>query len=186
MGIMNHILWIDLEMTGLDPETEVIIEVGAIITDGLKLEEKDRYHCVVRQHKEYLDKMDKWNTKVHQASGLYDLISSGKTEEEAEKGLLEFMEKYFKDQPAVIAGNSISQDRAFIKKYFKVLESKLHYRMLDVTSWKLIMEKEGLVFDKKNIHRALSDIEESVEEMRFYLRFMDRNKILSYKQDQGS
>lgn len=183
---MDHILWIDLEMTGLDPETEVIIEVGAIITDAVKLEELDRYHCVVRQHKEYLDKMDKWNTKVHRASGLYDLIPSGKTVAEAEKGLIEFMEKYFKDQPAVIAGNSISQDRAFIRKYFTVLESKLHYRMLDVTAWKLLIEKEGIVFDKKNIHRALSDIEESMEEMRFYLQFIDRNKILSYKQSQKS
>ncbi len=183
---MDHILWIDLEMTGLDPETEVIIEVGAIITDAVKLEELDRYHCVVKQHKEYLDKMDKWNTKVHRASGLYDLIPSGKTVAEAEKGLIEFMEKYFKDQPAVIAGNSISQDRAFIKKYFTTLESKLHYRMLDATAWKLMIEKEGIVFDKKNIHRALSDIEESVEEMRFYLQFIDRNKLLSYKQSQKS
>ena len=182
---MNHILWIDLEMTGLNPETEVIIEVGAIVTSALKLEELDRYHCVVRQHKEFLDKMDKWNTKVHKASGLYDLIPSGKTEAEAEQGLIQFMDKYFKDQPAVIAGNSISQDRAFIKKYFTNLESRLHYRMLDVTAWKLIMEKEGLVFDKRNLHRALSDIEESVAEMRFYLQFMDQNKIVHYKQQKN-
>ncbi|MDE0151680.1 MAG: oligoribonuclease [Bdellovibrionales bacterium] len=183
---MNHILWIDLEMTGLDPEKEVIIEVGAIITDAVKLEELDRYHCVVRQHKEFLDNMDKWNTKVHQASGLYDLIPTGKTEAEVERGLIQFIDKHFKDEPAVIAGNSISQDRAFIKKYFRELESRLHYRMLDVTAWKLIVEKEGIVFDKKNRHRALDDIEESLAEMRFYLQFMDRNKILSYKQNQGS
>ncbi len=183
---MDHILWIDLEMTGLDPEKEVIIEVGAIVTDAVKLEELDRYHCVVRQHKEYLDKMDVWNTKVHRASGLYDLIPTGKTMASAEEDLIQFMEKHFKSRPAVIAGNSISQDRAFIKKHFPALESKLHYRMLDVTAWKLIMEKAGVVFDKKNVHRALSDIEESVEEMRFYLKFVDQNKLLSYKQSQKS
>ena len=173
-------------MTGLDPEKEVIIEVGAIITDAVKLDEVDRYHCVVRQHKEYLDKMDGWNTKVHRASGLYDLIPTGKTMSEAETALVQFVEKHFKGQPAVIAGNSISQDRAFIKKYFTSLESKLHYRMLDVTAWKLIMEKEGVVFDKKNRHRALSDIEESLEEMRFYLQFVDRNRLANYKQSQKS
>ena len=175
---MNRILWIDLEMTGLNPDTEVIIEAAAVVTSSsAPFKELDWIEFAVRQPKEYLDKMDKWNTKVHKASGLYDLIPSGKTADEAEKYLLEFVEKHFKDEPAVIAGNSISQDRSFIKKYFKKLESKLHYRMLDVSAWKIIFEKHGISFDKKNLHRALSDIRESIDEMNFYLRFLDSAKI---------
>ena len=175
---MKRILWIDLEMTGLNPETDVVIEAAALVTDAsFELKEMDHYHCVIRQHKEYLDKMDSWNTKVHKASGLYDLISLGKTAQEAEDALVEFVEKHFKNEPAVIAGNSISQDRSFIKKYFHKLESKLHYRMLDVTAWKLFLESDGAEFPKKNIHRALSDIQESVLEMRHYLQFVDKKKM---------
>ncbi len=184
MSSVNHILWMDLEMTGLDPETNVIIEAGAIVTDvSFELKELDHHHCVIRQHKEHLDKMDKWNTNVHRASGLSDLIPTGKTIQEAEEALVAFVEKHFKGEPAIIAGNSISQDRSFIKKYFHTLESKLHYRMLDVTAWKLILEQEGVVFDKKNIHRALSDIQESVQEMRYYLQYLDKNKLKGLKQN---
>ena len=175
---MKRILWIDLEMTGLDPDKEVIIEVGAIVTQAEPaFEEIDRFHCVVRQHQEYLDNMDQWNSKVHKASGLLDLIPSGKTAEEAETSLVEFVDQYFPKEPAVIAGNSISQDRAFIKKYFKKLESKLHYQMLDVTAWKLFFEQKKISFEKQNRHRAMSDIQESIEEMKFYLNYIDHNKI---------
>ena len=175
---MNHLLWIDLEMTGLNPEINVIIEIAGIVTTGKPpFKEIDQYHCVVRQHREHLDQMDKWNTKVHKASGLYDLIPHGKTLQEAENGLVQFIEKHFKNEPAVIAGNSISQDRSFIKKYLLKAESKLHYRMLDVTAWKLILENEGIAFEKKNLHRALSDIQESIKEMQFYINFLDQNKL---------
>ena len=175
---MKNILWIDLEMTGLDPEVNVIIEIAAIATTSKPpFEEIDQYHCVIRQHKEHLDKMDKWNTKVHKASGLYDLIPHGKTFEDAENGLVQFIEKHFKKEPAIIAGNSISQDRSFIKKHLLKVEPKLHYRMLDVTAWKLLIENEGISFEKKNLHRALSDIQESIKEMRFYVNFLDQNKL---------
>jgi len=175
---MNQILWIDLEMTGLEPEINVIIEVAAIVTKPTyPFEVIDQFHCVVRQHKEHLDKMDAWNSKVHRASGLYDLIPSGKTETEAEEGLLELIKKHFKNEPAIIGGNSIGQDRNFIKKYFKNLESKLHFRMLDVSSWKVIMERHGIAFEKRNIHRALSDIQESIGELKFYYEFLDQKKL---------
>ena len=174
---MDKILWIDLEMTGLDPDKEAIIEAAAIVTKAqTPFEELDHFQCVVRQHQEFIDNMDKWNSKVHKASGLLDLIPNGKTNEEAEAALLEFTQKHFKE-PAVIAGNSISQDRAFIKKHFKKLEEKLHYRMLDVTAWKLIFEEQKISFDKKNRHRALSDIQESIEEMKFYLDYLDQEKF---------
>lgn len=175
---MNQLLWIDLEMTGLDPEINVIIEIACIVTTSKPpFTEIDQYHCVVRQHKEHLDKMDKWNTTVHKASGLYDMIPNGKTAQEAEDSLVKFIDKHFKNEPAVIAGNSISQDRSFIKKHFLKAESKLHYRMLDVTAWKLILENEGAAFEKKNLHRALSDIQESIKEMQFYMNFLDQNKL---------
>ena len=175
---MDKILWVDLEMTGLDPCVNVIIEIAAIVTSVKPpFDEIDQYHAIVRQHQEHLDKMDSWNTKVHKASGLLDLIPSGKTNLEAEESFSQFIEKHFQKTPAVIAGNSISQDRAFIKAYLPKVEQKLHYRMLDVTAWKLILENENLVFEKKNIHRALSDIQESLLEMRFYMNFLDQNKI---------
>ena len=180
---MDRILWIDLEMTGLDPEVNVIIEAAAIVTDAsFELKELDHCHFVIRQHKEHLDKMDSWNTNVHKASGLSELIPTGKTIQEAEDGLVAFVENHFKE-PAIIAGNSISQDRSFIKKYFHKLESKLHYRMLDVTAWKLLLEPHGVLHEKKNIHRALSDIQESVQEMRHYLQYVDKNKLNSLKPD---
>ena len=175
---MNHILWIDLEMTGLNSQENVIIEVAAIVTQPTyPFKEVDQFHCVVRQHKEHLDKMDSWNSKIHRASGLYDQIPSGKTEKEAEDGLLHLIETYFKGEPVIIAGNSINQDRIFIKKYFKKVESKLHFRMLDVSSWKLVMEKQNITFEKRNIHRALTDIQESIGELKFYYEFLDQKKL---------
>ena len=181
---LNHLLWIDLEMTGLDPEINVIIEVAAILTKAeFPFEAIDQYHVVVRQHKEHLDRMDKWNTNVHRASGLCDLIPNGKTETEAEDGLIQWVTPYTKDEPLVIAGNSISQDRSFIKKYFHKLEAKLHYRMLDVTAWKILLEKQGISFEKKNQHRALSDIQESIAEMKFYMSYLNQEKI---KKDKGA
>lgn len=171
-------LWIDLEMTGLNPDKEVVIEIAAIVTElNPPFQDIDQYHCVIRQHQEYLDRMDEWNAKVHRASGLYDMIPSGKTPEEAEQGLITMIDKYFpQDEMILIAGNSIAQDRRFIKKYFHVLESRLHYRMLDVTSWKLLLEKGGVSFKKSSRHRALDDIQDSIKEMNFYFAFIDTEK----------
>lgn len=166
---MQKLLWLDMEMTGLNVETEVPIEVAAIATD-LQLQELGRYHAVIKQPPEFLDRMDDWNKSHHGASGLTALVANGLEPKVVEDELLGFVAKYF-DEPAVLAGNSISQDRLFINRYFPELAQKLHYRMLDVTAWKVIMNaRYNLKYEKQNTHRALDDIRESIAELAFYLR----------------
>ena len=166
---MEKIFWLDMEMTGLFPEKDVIIEVGAIITDK-NLKELDSYHNVVKQKQKYLEAMDSWNQKCHRKSGLYSLVPEGKSQHQAEQDLLSLLEAHFQpDEHIVLAGNCIYQDRSFIKKYMPSLDKKLHYRMLDVTAWKLIAQQKGLIFEKQNKHRALDDTRESIKELQFYL-----------------
>ena len=174
---LDKIFWLDMEMTGLIPETDVIIETAAVVTDE-KLEELDCYSSVVKQGKNHLESMDKWNQKCHRQSGLYDLVSKGKDLFLVEEDLLSLVTKHFseEDRSVILAGNCISQDRSFIRKYMPRLEKKLFYRMLDVTAWKLIFERQSFVFEKANKHRALEDTRESIREMRFYLDNMSFKK----------
>lgn len=165
---MEKLLWIDMEMTGLDVEREVPIEIAAIVTD-IEFKELDTYHAVIRQPQEFLDRMDDWNRQHHGASGLTAAVPKGQAPSVVEDDMLQLVGKHF-GTPAILAGNSIGQDRLFINKYFPKLAAKLHYRMLDVTSWKIIMNARYQVkYDKKNTHRAVDDIRESISEMSFYL-----------------
>lgn len=166
---MNKIFWLDMEMTGLYPEKNVIIEAAAVITDA-DLKEIEAYESVIKQPQKYLDEMDKWNQKCHRKSGLYPLISNGRELSSVEMDLLHLVEQHFGDSDKVIlAGNCVFQDRSFIRKYMTRLEKKLFYRMLDVSSWKLLFQKKGFTFEKQNKHRALEDTRESIKELRFYL-----------------
>lgn len=166
---MEKIFWMDLEMTGLCPEKDVIIEAAAIITDK-NLKELDSYHNVVNQEKKYLDAMDSWNQKCHRRSGLYDLIPKGKSLQNVEQDFLRLLEDHFQpEEKIVVAGNCIYQDRNFIRRYMPKLNKKLYYRMLDITAWKLFFEREGFLFEKTNKHRALDDIRESIKEFQYYL-----------------
>lgn len=173
----QKLIWIDLEMTGLDVEKEVIIEVATIITD-FNFKIYDEFECVVNQPQSYLDRMDDWNKKHHGESGLIAKIPHGLQPEMVEERLIKMLKKYFpgdlpKGQRPVLAGNSIMQDRLFINKYFPDFAALLHYRMLDVTSWKIIMNtKYGIKHEKKNSHRALDDIRESIAEMKTYLSYI--------------
>ncbi len=170
---MERLLWIDLEMTGLDVSKEVIIEAAAVITN-LRFDTIDTYHAVLKQPQSYLDSMDDWNKTHHKNSGLLGLVPTGKEPEQVEKDFLGILDRHFANERAVIAGNSIAQDRLFIDKYFKTFASRLHYRMLDVTSWKLIMkELYKKEYKKRNAHRAVDDIHESINELKFYLSFID-------------
>ena len=173
---ISKFLWLDMEMTGLDPEKEAIIEVAAIVTDN-QFEELDFYHQVIKQHKDYLEKMDKWNTKQHKKSGLYELVPNGISQEHMEKDLIGLTNKHFKEGKVILAGNSIYQDRLFIKKYLPALESKLHYRMLDISAWKIIFANKNIIFKKENKHRAVDDIRESIKELKTYLGYLDTEKI---------
>ena len=169
---LDKLLWLDMEMTGLYPEKDVIIEVAAVITDN-KLNELEVYESVIKQPQKYLDNMDKWNQKCHRKSGLYPLIPTGRELISVETDLLHLLEQHFGDSNQVIlAGNCIFQDRNFIRKYMTRLEQKLFYRMLDVSSWKLLFQKKGFIFEKENKHRALADTKESIKELHFYLKNM--------------
>ncbi len=170
---MEKIFWLDMEMTGLSPETDVIIEVAAIVTDrGFK--ELDSYHSVVKQEQKYLDAMDSWNQKCHRKTGLYELVTKGKALNKVEDDLLSILENHFQlEEKIILAGNCIYQDRNFIRKYMPRLEKKLYYRMLDVTAWKLIAQQKGFLFEKENKHRALDDTRESINELVYYLKHIE-------------
>lgn len=172
---MQKLFWVDMEMTGLDVEKEVIIEVAAIVTD-LNFAELDTFETVVKQPQKYLDAMDAWNTEHHRKSGLTAKVPFGMDADQAEAKLVDMIKKHFpnpNDRP-VLAGNSIMQDRLFIDKYWKDLSSRLHYRMVDVSSWKVIINnKFNYYYHKSNKHRALEDIRESIQELRHYCDKID-------------
>jgi oligoribonuclease len=172
---LDNLLWIDMEMTGLDVNKEVIIEVACIVTD-LNFKELETFETVVKQPQSYLANMDAWNTEHHGKSGLTAKVPHGMEPDGAEFRLCSIVDKYFpnwktdkKNRP-ILAGNSIMQDKLFIDKYFLKLSERLHYRMLDVSSWKIIMNnKYQRVYKKQNSHRALDDIRESIGELRYYI-----------------
>ena len=166
-----------MEMTGLDVDKERIIEVAAIVTD-LEFNELDCYESVVHQSPEFINNMDDWNTEHHTRSGLVAKIANAPKQDSVEKDLCSLIEKHFTtDDPAILSGNSIGQDRKFIDKYMKKLSSLLHYRMLDVTAWKLIMgPKFNVSYEKKESHRALEDIRESIAELKTFVDFIQTKK----------
>ena len=169
---IEKIFWLDLEMTGLLPETDVIIEAAAVITDK-DLKELDSYESVVYQDKKNLEAMDAWNQKCHRRSGLYDLVQKGQSLNNVEQDLLSLLENHFSiNDKIVIAGNCIYQDRNFLRRYMPRLDKKLYYRMLDVTAFKLIAQQKGFLFNKENKHRALEDTRESIRELSYYLENM--------------
>lgn len=169
----NNMVWIDLEMTGLDPEKERIIEIATLVTDGeLNLLEEGP-SLVIHQPARLLKKMDDWNQKHHKKSGLYDEVLKSKTTlKKAEKLTLEFLKKHCLPQKAPLCGNSVHHDRRFLIKYMPKINAFLHYRLVDVSSIRSVIDrwypkiKESP--EKKDKHRALDDIRESIEELRFY------------------
>jgi oligoribonuclease len=169
------LLWMDLEMTGLDPERERIIELATILTDGNLQEIAAGPELVIHQPDEVLAAMDDWNRKHHGESGLVDRVrQSTVSEAQAEAAVVAFLDQHVtgKDRP-VLAGNSIHQDRRFIVRYLPKLDKRLHYRMVDISSIKelgrrwypAIMAKMPA---KRESHRALDDVRESIDELRFY------------------
>ncbi len=166
-----------MEMTGLNVEREVVIEVAAVITD-YDFNEYASFETVIKQPQMYLDNMDKWNREHHYKSGLTEKVPKGMLPDNAEYELMQLVRKHFPPtgEKPILAGNSIAQDRLFIDRYFKDFSKMLHYRMLDVSSWKIILRnKYNIEYKKKNQHRALDDIHESIDEMKFYLKHLDPN-----------
>lgn len=169
------LVWLDMEMTGLDPDRERIIEMATILTDGNLTEVAIGPDLVIHQDDALLAAMDDWNKSHHGGSGLVDRVkASTVTEGDAEAQTLAFINAHVgaKDRP-VLAGNSIHQDRRFIRRYMPALEKRLHYRMVDVSTIKELARRwyPAIVAKqpaKKETHRALDDIRESIDELRFY------------------
>jgi oligoribonuclease len=167
---MKTLFWVDLEMTGLDENVDTILEVAIAITD-LDFTILEEYQQVVYQPEEVLEKMNDWCKKHHGQSGLTAAVKTGKPLNVVESEVIAIINKYFKEKERVIiTGNSISNDKRFIDKYMLNLAKRLHYRIIDVSSFKEIFrEKFGIDFEKKKTHRAIEDVRESIAELKAYL-----------------
>jgi len=169
----QNLVWIDLEMTGLSPEKDVIIEIATIVTD-LDLNQLGQGPVLaIKQSLQRLSGMDVWNTKTHTESGLVNRVRASEVDEaEAERQTLAFIKQFVSSNHSPLCGNSICQDRRFLAHYMPKLEAYLHYRNLDVSSIKELVVRwrpdllDGFV--KHGNHQALGDIQESIEELKYY------------------
>ena len=170
------LLWIDLEMTGLSPVTDKILEVAAIATD-FDLNEVARFEAVVKVSPRLMKKRmvgEFWEKNAASRDALFAQNKNGKPAKVVEAELLEFLDKYFGEE-IYLSGNSIHQDQKFIEREWPKLQSRLHYRMLDVSAWKIYFENAlNKKFVKRDAHRALDDIEGSIEELKFYKGFIKK------------
>jgi oligoribonuclease len=169
----NALVWIDLEMTGLSPERDRIIEIATIITDSNLEVIAEGPVMAIYQSTAMLSAMDEWNTRTHNETGLVERVMASEIDErQAEKETLRFIQNYVPRKKSPLCGNSICQDRRFLARYMRDLESYLHYRNLDVSTVKELAKRwnPDLVngFEKKGTHRALDDIRESIAELRYY------------------
>lgn len=169
----NNLIWIDLEMTGLDPEQHTVIEIATIVTDSELNVLAEGPVLAVHQSEAELDKMDEWNVRTHGESGLTERVrKEGIPIGEAEQRTLEFLKQWLPEGASPICGNSIGQDRRFLVKHMPELEAFFHYRNLDVSTIKELVRRwqPALMdeFTKQGTHKALDDIRESIAELRFY------------------
>jgi len=168
----DNLIWIDLEMTGLDPNKERIIEIATLVTDSDLNILAEGPNLVISQPIEFIDGMDEWNQNQHGSSGLIEEVkNSNVTIQVAEIDTLEFISKYVGEKVSPMCGNTVSHDRRFLSKYMPRLESYFNYRHIDVSSFKEAAVRwmnEAQVYEKKGSHRALGDIKESVAELKFY------------------
>ncbi len=170
----SKLVWMDLEMTGLDPDSDVIIEMATVITDKNLEVIAEGPEIVIQRSQDLYQKMDSWNKEHHTKSGLWaKVISSAITESQAEDLTLNFIKEHVKEGESPLCGNSIWQDRRFLAKHMKKIDAHLHYRLIDVSTLKTLgkmwYQKEiDAIVDKKSNHRALEDIKESIEELKRY------------------
>ena len=169
----EHLIWVDMEMSGLDPEKERILEIAVIVTDAHLNMIATAPVWVVHQDEGLLDAMDAWNKGTHGRSGLIDKVkASNLNEAMVEAECITFLKQYIKAGIAPMCGNTIGQDRRFMAKYMPKLEAYFHYRNVDVSTLKELCKRwhpeiaKG--FTKKQAHTALADIEESIEELKYY------------------
>ena len=168
----NNLIWIDLEMTGLDPDQDHIIEIATIITDKDLAVLEEGPVIAIHQPESVLQGMDEWNTKQHGKSGLAQRVRDSACDtSEAEAATLAFLRRYVPENTSPMCGSSICQDRRFLYRQMPELERFFHYRNLDVSTVKELMlrwNSGGEQFQKESSHLALQDIRDSIEELRFY------------------
>jgi len=171
-AVPTKLLWVDLEMTGLDATEHAIIEVAALVTDW-QFKPLARYEAVINHPEDVLARSNAWALAKHTENGLMERVrSEGRPEKEVVAEFAALVRDQFGGEPAILAGNSIHSDRGFIKKHWPEVDRLLHYRMLDVSSWKIVLQgKYGMTFEKGENHRALGDIEASIAELQFYLQW---------------
>lgn len=169
----QNLVWIDCEMTGLDPQAERLIEIAVIVTGPHLVPRVEGPVLVIHQSDEQLDKMDAWNKGTHGRSGLIDKVkASTLTESQAEAQILDFLARYVPKGTTPMCGNTISQDRRFLVNYMPKLEAFFHYRNLDVSTLKELAKRwrpevyNG--FKKQQKHTALADVHESIDELEHY------------------
>ena len=169
----ENLIWIDLEMTGLVPERDRIIEIATLVTDKELNVIATGPELAIHQDESVLAGMDEWNVAHHTRSGLYErVLSSNVSEREAEQATLDFLREHVAERTSPMCGNTICQDRRFLARYMPGLEAFFHYRHIDVSTFKELAKRwapsvlDGL--QKASEHRALADIEESVAELRHY------------------
>jgi oligoribonuclease len=169
----DNLIWIDLEMTGLNPDEHRIIEVATVITDKELTVLAEGPVLAIHQTDDVLGAMDEWNTRQHLNSGLTERVRASRTtESEAERLTLEFLRQHVDQGASPICGNSICQDRRFLIRHMPELAAFFHYRNLDVSTLKILarlwLPEVGNRFEKKSVHLALADIHDSIRELRFY------------------
>jgi len=169
----NNLIWLDMEMTGLNPDTDRIIEIAIVITDSQLVTVAEAPVLVIRQTDAALEAMDSWNRGTHGRSGLIEKVkTSALAEADAERLMLDFLAQHVPTRASPMCGNSICQDRRFLARWMPALEAYFHYRNLDVSTLKELVRRwkpelaRGVV--KNGKHEALADIYESIEEMKYY------------------
>jgi oligoribonuclease len=173
----NNLIWIDLEMTGLDTQNDVIIEIATIVTDAELNILDEGPMLAIHQPDNILDSMDEWNTRQHSKSGLTERVKKSTIDEkQAEAETIEFLQQYVPAKASPMCGNSICQDRRFLARLMPTLEDYFHYRNLDVSTLKELAKRwlPSIAggFNKKGAHLALDDIRESIEELQYYRKHM--------------
>lgn len=173
-----RLLWVDCEMTGLDEQRHRMIEIAAILTDA-NFQEIATYESVIYQPKEVLAQMDPWCVEHHGASGLTAQIATGRTTTECEAAILQLIAQHCDASiRPVLAGNSIHNDKRFLDREMPNLMARLHYRLVDVSSFKEIFrERFAFTVAKGNSHRALEDIRDSIRELDIYLRCVSHDAV---------
>ena len=175
----TRLIWIDLEMTGLDTINDTILEIATIVTDGELNVLANGPVCAIRHDDSVLKAMDDWNRRHHTDSGLWQrVVFSRYSMEAAETATIEFLKEWVEKGASPMCGNSICQDRRFLQRLMPELGSWFHYRNLDVSTIKILANEwlpaEFREFEKENRHEALADIQESIEELRYFRQFMGK------------